>query len=94
MNQLNLDLHYFPYCEYLGAFTRVRKALKTTGEAFNPWKQLKLKLYIKKLIKISSGFFWTRPDGRQFFCKTVRHLVTRIMDYDGHLLAATLRTIK
>ncbi|RZI42469.1 hypothetical protein EGT07_14795 [Herbaspirillum sp. HC18] len=94
MEQLKLPMTYFPFCEYLGRFKRIRKAVKATGEAFKPWKQLTLKLYIKKLIRVSTGFFWTRPDGKQFFCKTVRQLVARIMDYDGHLLQQTLRAIK
>ena len=94
MLQLKLDLVYFPFCEYLGGFKRVRKALKTTGEPSKPWKQLNLKLYIKKLIRVTAGFWWTRPDGKQFFCKTVRQLVARIMDYDGHLLKQTLRSIR
>jgi hypothetical protein len=33
-----------------------------------------------------AAFIWTRPDGRQFFCKTMRQLVARIMDYDGYIL--------
>ncbi|RZI43723.1 hypothetical protein EGT07_08110 [Herbaspirillum sp. HC18] len=94
MLQLKLDLTFFPYCEYLGAFKHVRKSIKTVGEAFKPWKQLSLKLYIKKLIRVTTGYWWTRPDGKQFFCKTVRQLVARIMDYDGHLLISTLRSIK
>jgi hypothetical protein len=94
MEQLKLPLQYFPYAEYLGGFKRIRKALNTTGDTFKPWKQLGLKLYIKKLIRVSTGFFWTRPDGKQFYCKTIRSLIARIMDYDGKLLQQTLRCIR
>ncbi|HJW54712.1 MAG TPA: hypothetical protein VJ577_05510 [Burkholderiaceae bacterium] len=95
MNQQpELPLMHFPFQAYLRNFKRVRKALKTIGEPFSPWQQLPLKLYIKKLIRAVSGFFWTRPDGKQFHCKTIRSLIARIMDYDGHLLQSTLRSLK
>lgn len=94
MEQLKLPMTFFPFCEYLGGFKRVRKTVKASGEPFKPWKQLSFKFVIKKLIQVSKGFFWTRPDGRQFYCKTVRSLVARIMDYDGHMLKTVLRSIR
>jgi hypothetical protein len=93
-NQPELPLIHFPFQEYLGNFKRVRKAIVKAIKGARTWKQLPLKLYVKTLFKVRTGFYWTRPDGRQFFCKTIRNLVARVMDYDGHLLQATLRKLK
>ncbi|WP_454763088.1 hypothetical protein [Cupriavidus campinensis] len=57
---------------------------------FTPWKQLALKLPIRKLIRNASHFVWTRPDGKQFVCRTMRQLVARVMDYDGVILRCLL----
>jgi len=84
-NQPELPLHHFPFQPYLGAFKRIRKALAPANFAA-PWTQLRLKLYVRRLLKNGAAFIWTRPDGRQFFCKTMRQLVARIMDYDGYIL--------
>ncbi|NQE50576.1 MULTISPECIES: hypothetical protein [Herbaspirillum] len=43
-------------------------------------------LYVRNLMRKGAAFIWIRPDGRQFFCKTMRQLVARIMDYDGYIL--------
>jgi len=58
--------------------------------AFCPFVQLTLKLHIRKLIRNTSHFVWTRPDGKQFVCRTVRQLVARVMDYDGAILRGLL----
>ncbi len=84
-NQFELPLHHFPFQSYLGNFKRIRKAL-APANFVAPWKQLRLKLYVRRLLKNGATFIWTRPDGRQFFCKTMRQLVARIMDYDGYIL--------
>jgi hypothetical protein len=73
---------------------KLRAAVSKAKAAFSPWTQLRLKLYVKTIFKARTGFWWTRPDGRQFYCKTVRNLIARIMDYDGHLLQSTLRKVK
>lgn len=91
MQQLTLPMTYFPFAEYLGGFRRIRKAVPKAKQAWTPWRQLPLKLYVRKLVKKGTAFIWTRPDGRQFFCKTICQLVARIMDYDGHLLKGVLR---
>ena len=91
--QPELPLKHFPFQEYLGNFKRVRKALGKTCEILTSWKQLPLKLYVKTLFKARKGFYWTRPDGRQFFCPTMRSLVAKIMNYDGHLLQGILKKI-
>ncbi|WP_242560048.1 MULTISPECIES: hypothetical protein [Pandoraea] len=52
---------------------------------------MRLKLPLRRLIKAGKGFIWTRPDGIQFVCKTMRSLIARIMDYDGHLIPASIR---
>lgn len=57
---------------------------------FMPWKQLTLKLPMRKLIRNASHFIWTRPDGKQFVCRTIRQLVARVMDWDGALLRGLL----
>lgn len=76
--------------QFMGKFRR--KLAKLPTPAAPQGKQLRLKLYLRKLYRIAGiGFIWTRPDGRQFRCRTMRQLVTRIMDYDGHLLHGVLR---
>lgn len=75
------------------ASNKLRRIVAKAKDIFQPWKQLTIKFVIKKLIRVCTGFFWTRPDGRQFHCKTIRSLIARIMDYDGHLLQSTLRKI-
>jgi hypothetical protein len=75
------------------AWAKRRSAKKASG-AFRPMVQLRLKLYVRKLVRFNKGFLWTRPDGKQFFCKTIRSLVARVMDYDGAMLRGLLRTIK
>lgn len=90
-----LPLNHFPFQEYLGAFKRVRKALAQANDMLTSWKQIPLKLFLRKLYKIAkAGFVWTRPDGKQFVCATMRKLVAQIMDYDGHLLQGVLRSEK
>lgn len=90
--QAELNLRHFPFQEYLGNFKRVRRAPAKAHGVTNTWKQLSLKLYVRALVKKASAFIWTRPDGKQFFCKTLRQLVARIMDYDGFLLKGVLRS--
>lgn len=48
---------------------------------------------LPKVLRDTRGFVWTRPDGRQFRCRTMRQLLARIIDYDGHLLTGVLRLI-
>lgn len=91
--QYDLPLVHFAFQEYLGGFKRMRKALGKACTMLTSWKQLPLKLYVKTLFKAKKGFYWTRPDGRQFFCPTIRALVTKIMNYDGHLLQGVLKKI-
>lgn len=89
--QLKLPLIHFPFQEYLGGFKRISKAVGKKIAAVT-WTQLTLKLHLRKLYKIPKiGFVWTRPDGKQFTCKTMKKLVARIMDFDGHLLKGVLR---
>ena len=68
-----------------------RKAAKMASATGRAWRQLTLRLVVRKVIRDTRGFVWTRPDGRQFRCRTMRQLVARIMDYDGHLLGGVLR---
>lgn len=90
-NQMQLPLKHFAFQPYLGNFKRVRKAVGPAIKAIT-WTQLPLKLHLRKLYKIAkAGFIWTRPDGKQFVCRTMRKLVAQIMDYDGHLLRGVLR---
>jgi hypothetical protein len=90
--QTELPLKHFPFQEYLGNFKRVRKAVSKAHNMLNSWKQIPLKLHLRKLYKKGkAGFIWTRPDGKQFVCATMRKLVAQIMDYDGHLLQGVLR---
>ncbi|BEV17545.1 hypothetical protein HBDW_43330 [Herbaspirillum sp. DW155] len=85
MEQPELPLLHFPYQPYFAHFKRTRKALAPSNFV-PPWKQLRLTLYVRNLMRKGAAFIWTRPDGRQFFCKTMRQLVARIMDYDGYIL--------
>jgi hypothetical protein len=70
-----------------------RAATRIANTALQGWRQLTLRLVVRKVIRDPRGFLWTRPDGRQFRCRTVRQLVARIMDYDGHILKGVLRMI-
>lgn len=63
-----------------------RRAPRVHPTPCRPWCQMRLKLPLRRLIKVRKGFIWTRPDGVQFVCKSLRSLVARIRDYDGHLL--------
>ncbi|WP_341248607.1 hypothetical protein [Cupriavidus pauculus] len=71
------------------ALPRRRRAARSKI-AFRPFVQLTLKLHIRKLICNASHFVWTRPDGKQFVCRTIRQLVARVMDYDGAILRGLL----
>lgn len=73
------------------ARARVKRAAKMASATGRAWRQLTLRLVVRKVIRDARGFVWTRPDGRQFRCRTMRQLVARIMDYDGHLLSGVLR---
>ncbi|CAG9183026.1 hypothetical protein LMG23992_04886 [Cupriavidus laharis] len=74
--------------------TPKRRAAKRATGLFRPMTQLRLKLYVKKLVRFNKGFVWTRPDGKQFFCKTLRSLAARVMDYDGAMLRGLLKMVK
>ncbi|NMV38263.1 hypothetical protein [Ralstonia insidiosa] len=69
-----------------------RRTIKRGKLPFRPWQQLTLRLPIRRLIRAASHFIWTRPDGKQFVCRTFRALVARVYDYDGHLLQGLLRS--
>lgn len=73
------------------ARVRVKRAAKIASAPGRAWRQLTLRLVVRKVLRDARGFIWTRPDGRQFRCRTMRQLVARIMDYDGHLLGGVLR---
>ena len=73
-------------------FARRKRQQRPPAVPFAPWRQLRLRLPLRALIRKGSHFVWTRPDGRQFVCRTMRALVARVMDYDGHLLQGLLRT--
>lgn len=76
------------------ARARVKRAASRMGSTpARVWRQLTLRLVVPKVVRDMRGFIWTRPDGRQFRCRTMRQLVARIMDYDGHLLAGVVRLI-
>ncbi|MFZ5454877.1 MAG: hypothetical protein ACOY9I_04425 [Pseudomonadota bacterium] len=76
------------------ARARIKRTASTlTSAPARVWRQLKLRLVVRKILRDTRGFLWTRPDGRQFRCRTMRQLVARIMDYDGHLLSGVLRLI-
>ncbi|AKM32700.1 hypothetical protein AB870_09310 [Pandoraea faecigallinarum] len=87
LHQLSLDL-FGGFCP---ARTKQRRIPRPPLASQRPWRQLRLKLYLRRLIKAGKGFIWTRPDGIQFVCKTMRSLIARIMDYDGHLIPASIR---
>lgn len=74
--------------------TPKRRTIKRGTGLFRPMVQLRLKLYVRKLVRFNKGFIWTRPDGKQFFCKTIRSLVARVMDYDGAILRGLLKMAK
>lgn len=88
LHQLSLDL-FGGFCP---ARIKERRAPRPRPTPLRPWRQLRLKLYLRRLIKAGKGFIWTRPDGIQFVCKTMRSLIARIMDYEGHLLPACVRS--
>lgn len=73
-------------------FATPKRPRRAKTGVFAPWPQLLLKLPIRKLIRNGSHFIWTRPDGRQFVCHTMRSLIAQVMDYDGHLLQGLLKT--
>ncbi|CAB3659247.1 hypothetical protein [Trinickia soli] len=73
-------------------FAAPKRHRRAKTGVFAPWRQLPLKLPIRKLIRKGSHFIWTRPDGRQFVCRTMRSLIARVMNYDGHLLQGLLKT--
>ncbi|VVE85479.1 hypothetical protein PSP31121_05267 [Pandoraea sputorum] len=87
LHQLSLDL-FGGFCP---ARTKQRRIPRPPLAPPRPWRQLRLKLHLRRLIKEGRGFIWTRPDGIQFACKTMRSLIARIMDYDGHLIPASIR---
>lgn len=87
LHQLSLDL-FGGFCPARIKHRRTPRPLPITDR---PWRQLRLKLHLRRLIKAGKGFIWTRPDGIQFVCKTMRSLIARIMDYDGHLIPASIR---
>ncbi|EHP38862.1 hypothetical protein OR16_34693 [Cupriavidus basilensis OR16] len=94
MNQLTLSLAG-GLCNAPLWFALPRKRRVSKGRiAFAPWQQLTLRLPIRKLIRNASHFIWTRPDGKQFVCRTIRQLVARVMDWDGALLRGLLPTAK
>lgn len=88
LHQLSLDL-FGGFCP---ARIKQRRAPCPLPNPFRPWRQLSLKLPQRRLIQTGKGFIWTRPDGIQFVCKTMRALIARIMDYDGRLLPACMRS--
>ncbi|GAB7524053.1 hypothetical protein [Paraburkholderia sp. 2C] len=75
-------------------FARAKRASRLPAVPFMPWRQLRLRLPLRALIRKGQHFIWTRPDGRQFVCRTMRSLVARVMDYDGHLLKGILETAR
>jgi hypothetical protein len=92
--QMELPLPRIEFQPFKAFKRAVKKALAPANAMLTSWKQIPLKLYVRKLVKKATGFLWTRPDGKQFFCPTMRSLVARIMDYDGHLLNGVLRMAK
>jgi len=94
MQQATLDLIGGACNGTLWFATPKRRAAKRASGLFRPMVQLRLKLFVKKLVRFNKGFVWTRPDGKQFFCKTMRSLVARVMDYDGAMLRSLLKVIK
>lgn len=73
-------------------FATPKRHRHTKTRVFSPWRQFPLELPIRKLTRKGSHFIWTRPDGRQFVCRTMRSLIARVMDYDGHLLQGLLKS--
>ncbi len=71
-----------------------RRTIKRGKLPFRPWQQLPLPPPIPPLYRRESHFIWTRPDGKQFVCRTFKQLVARVYDYDGHLLQGLLRLTK
>ncbi|SPA23026.1 conserved hypothetical protein [Cupriavidus taiwanensis] len=94
MEQMNLALIGGMCNGVLWFATPKRRATKRAIGLFRPMVQLRLKLYVKKLVRFNKGFVWTRPDGKQFFCKTLRSLAARVMDYDGAMLRGLLKMVK
>lgn len=94
MEQINLSLVGGMCNAPLWFATPRRRSVKRALSLFRPMVQLSLKLYVKKLVRHNKGFVWTRPDGKQFFCKTLRSLAARVMDYDGAMLRGLLKMIK
>ncbi len=90
MEQLSLSL-VGGLCNAPLWFALPRKRRVSKGRiAYTPWKQVPLKLVIRKLILAGQHFVWTRSDGKQFVCRTLRQLVARVMDWDGALLRGLL----
>lgn len=51
------------------ATARVRMKRAASRMASTParvWRQMTLRLVVRKVIRDTRGFIWTRPDGRQF----------------------------
>lgn len=93
MEQMNLNLIGGVCNGVLWFATRARRTTKRATGLFRPMVQLSLKLYVRKLVRMNKGFVWTRPDGKQFFCKTLRSLAARVMDYDGAMLRGLLKMV-
>jgi len=90
MTQLTLSL-IGGLCNAPLWFALPRKRRSTRAKTtFCPWVQIAFKLHVRKLIRNASHFVWTRPDGKQFVCRTIRQLVARVMDYDGAILRGLL----
>ena len=89
MEQMSLSL-IGGVCNAVWLSAVKRKRIKRALGLFRPMVQLELKLYVRKLVRMTKGFVWTRPDGKQFFCKTLRSLAARVMDYDGAMLRGLL----
>lgn len=90
MNQLSLSLTGGMCNAPLWFALPCRRRVARSKIAFQPFVQLALKLPIRKLIRNATHFVWTRPDGKQFVCRTIRQLVARVMDYDGAILRGLL----
>ncbi|WP_307844340.1 hypothetical protein [Ralstonia syzygii] len=94
MEQMSLDLVGGLCTAPLWFALPRRRSIKRASLQFCPWQQRALRLPIRRLIRAASHFIWTRPDGKQFVCRTFRQLVARVYDYDGHLLQGLLRMVK
>lgn len=81
--------------EFLDGLKRriVRKPFPLKRADHSATAQLPLRLHLKRLIKIACGIVWTRPDGKQLVCRSLRQLAARVMDYDGRLLKQMAPTI-